>query len=84
MSTDADEPVVVYAGNSIDAGFVRSLLEAHEIETNLRDEIMGTLAPWYVTAAGAGAVKVVVARRNLARAEPIVRDFMEEQSDRYT
>ena len=42
---DENELVIVYAGNSIDAGFVRSLLESEGIEVFLRNEAMGTLAP---------------------------------------
>lgn len=79
--TQSYELVVVYAGNTIDAGFVKSLLEGSGIEAFLRDEFMGILAPWYVTAAGAGAVKVMVARRDLDRAEPLVREFSDDQAD---
>jgi len=37
--------IVVYAGTSVDAGFVKSLLEDAGIAAFLKDEIMGTLAP---------------------------------------
>ena len=75
---DESEFVIVYSGNSIDTGFVRSLLESEGIEVFLKDEAMGTLAPWYVTAAGVGAVKVVVQRKDIDAAQPIVDEFMEE------
>ena len=75
---DESEFVIVYSGNSIDAGFVRSLLESEGIEVFLTDEAMGTLAPWYVTAGGVGAVKVVVQRKDIDAAQPIVDEFMEE------
>ncbi len=75
-----DELVIVYAGNTVDAGFVKSLLEGSGIETFLKDEAMGTLAPWYVTAGGAGAVKVMVARRDLDMAETIAQEFIDDQA----
>ena len=78
--SEEKELVVVYAGTVIDAGFLEGLLEDAGITTFLKDEIMGTIAPWYVTAGGAGAVKVVVAKRDLDRAKPIVQKFLDEKS----
>ena len=71
------EFVEVYAGNIVDADFLKSLLEAEGIAAFLRNEAMGTLAPFYVEAAGAGAVKVVIQRECLELAEPIVRKLVE-------
>mgnify|MGYP001070365921 CR=1 FL=1 len=73
--------VAVFAGNLVDADFVRMMLEAEEIPVYLQDEHMGQLAPWYVTAAGAGAVKVLVAEDDLTRAEEVLRDFLEGDAD---
>jgi hypothetical protein len=78
MSED-NELIVVYAGTSIDAGFVKGLLEDAGIITFLKDEIMGSLAPWYVAPGGAGAVKVVIAKRDLDRAKSIVERFLDER-----
>jgi hypothetical protein len=78
MSED-NELIVVYAGTSIDAGFVKGLLEDAGIITFLKDEIMGSLAPWYVAPGGAGAVKVVIAKRDLDRAKSIVEAFLDER-----
>lgn len=78
--SEQNESIVIYAGTSIDAGFVKSLLEDASIGAFLKDEIMGTLAPWLVAPGGVGAVKVVVARRDLDRAKPIVQKFVDERS----
>ncbi len=75
---DESEFVIVYSGNNIEADFVRSLLESEGIEVFLRNEAMGTLGPFYVEAAGAGAVKVVVQRKDIDAAQPIVDELMEE------
>ena len=75
------ELVIVYAGTEIDAHFVKGLLEDAGITTFLKDEIMGTMAPWYVAPGGSGAVKVVIAKRDLDRAKPVVQEFLVERSN---
>lgn len=75
---DENELVVIYSGNNIEADFVKSLLESEGIEVFLHDETMGTMAPWYVGAAGVSAVKVVVQRKYIDKAERIVQEFLEE------
>ena len=72
------ELAIVFAGNTIDADFVRTLLESEGIEVFLHNEAKGVLVPWYVEAAGVGATKVVVRTEDLERAEPIVREFTED------
>ncbi|MCI0694964.1 DUF2007 domain-containing protein [candidate division KSB1 bacterium] len=73
----AEELVIVHAGNSIEAGFVKSLLEEYGIAARLRDEMMGTIAPWYVAPGGVGAVKVIVVRSDYERAKAIIAEFLE-------
>ena len=51
--------IEVFAGTPINAAIVRSILEDAGIMTFLKDDIMGTVAPWYVSAGGAGAVKIM-------------------------
>lgn len=73
----AEELVIVHAGNAIEAGFVKSLLEEYGIAARLRDEMMGTIAPWYVAPGGVGAVKVVVTRSDYERSKAIIAEFLE-------
>jgi hypothetical protein len=80
MPTES-EFVEVYAGNIVDADFLKGLLEAEGIAVFLHNEAMGTIAPFYVEAGGAGAVKVVIQRENLDIAEPIVREFVEDSQE---
>lgn len=78
--SEEKEFIVVYAGTLTDAGFLKGLLEDAKITTFLKDEIIGTLAPWYVVPGGAGAVKIVIAKEDLDRAKPIVQKFLDEKS----
>jgi hypothetical protein len=74
MSEDV-KLVIVYSGNIVQAEFVKSLLEGAGIRCFLKDEFIGTLAPWYAAPVGVGAVKVVVRDDDLEQAEAIVQDF---------
>lgn len=67
--------VVVHAGDAIETGFVKSLLEEYGIAAFLRDEMMGAIAPWYIAPGGVGAVKVLIARRDYERARAIIDEF---------
>jgi len=62
------------------AAMVKSLLQNAEIETFLRDTRMGVLAPWNVTAGGAGPVKVIVSSLDFERAREVVAQY--EQAER--
>ena len=67
--------VEIYAGNILEAGMVQSLLESAEIKAYLKDEIMGTLNPWWVAPGGAGAVKVVISSLDYERAKLIIEEY---------
>jgi hypothetical protein len=68
-------PVEVYSGSIWEAELVKSILEDSEIETFLRDENTGTLAPWYTAGGGAGSVKVIVSNQDYEAAKSIVEEF---------
>lgn len=69
------EPVEVFAGTSWQAGVLKSLLENAEIETFMKDSIVGTLSPWWTAPGGAGAVKIFVSGRDYEKAKVIVDEF---------
>lgn len=67
--------VEVYSGNTWEVEIVKGLLENEEIKVFLRDEFCGTLAPWYSSGGGAGAIKVVVPVEDYDRAILIVHEY---------
>lgn len=76
MSThDDNNAVEVYAGNLVEAGMVKSLLEDAGVQTFLKNEMMGTFSPWWVTPGGTGSVSVVVAHHDLEKAKAIVEEY---------
>jgi hypothetical protein len=72
---DKDAPVVAFSGTIWEAEMVISLLENVEITAFLKDENMGTLAPWNAAAGGAGSVSVVVSNSDYDKARLIVEEY---------
>lgn len=76
MKTDNEiYPVEVFDGNDWKASMVKSLLNNAEIEAFLKDGKMGVLAPWDVSAGGAGSVKIFVSNVDYEKAKQVVDEF---------
>jgi len=72
-----NDMVEIFAGSSLDAEIVSSLLKNSKIETFLKDENMGTIAPWQVSAGGAGAVKIIISSNDYEQAKLIVEEYQQ-------
>lgn len=70
------EPVEVFAGTSWQAGIVKSMLENEAIQAFFKDEMVGTLNPWWTDAGGAGPVKVMVSNLDVDKAKSIVEAYV--------
>ena len=70
---------IVYSGSIVRADLLKCLLEGHGIETFLEDQYVGMMTP-YISPGGAGAVKVVVAKRDMDQAREIVEDFIKDST----
>ncbi len=68
-------PVEIFAGSPMEAEIVRSMLTDSGIEAFLKDENMGTIAPWHVSAGGAGAVKVIISNADYDKAKSVVEEY---------
>ncbi|HLN54007.1 MAG TPA: DUF2007-related protein [Lentimicrobium sp.] len=78
---DKENPVEVFAGNNWQAAMVKSLLENAQVEAFLKDEIMGTLNPWWSDAGGAGPVRVFVSLKDEAQARLVVADYIKNVNE---
>jgi hypothetical protein len=79
MKKKKDNDIIeVFAGTYIDAEIVKGLLEDSDIEAFLKDGNMGTIAPWHVSAGGAGAVKIIINSDDFEKAQMIIEKY--EQS----
>ena len=73
--------IEVFAGTTWQAGMVKSLLENSEIDAFLKDEILGTLNPWWAAPGGTGAVKVFVSNLDEVKATSIIEDYEKNLND---
>jgi hypothetical protein len=71
-----DDPEIVYAGNPVEAELIRNELDNNDIPAFLKDETIGTIAPWHIAPGGAGAVKVIVAQQDMEKAGRIIQQFI--------
>jgi hypothetical protein len=77
--SENEEFITIYEGNIIEAELIKGLLENSGIKAFLRDEIMGTIAPGYLSPGFKGSVKVVIFKKNLKKAEIIIKDFLDKK-----
>ena len=75
MEEANDKMVIVFAGTTLNAGMIQSLLEEEGIPAFVQNELMGNIAAWQIAPGGAGAVKVLVSSLNETRAIEIINDF---------
>jgi hypothetical protein len=75
MSRDDEELITIYEGNITEAELLNGLLENSGIKVFLRDEIMGTIAPGYLSPGFEGSVRIMIFKKNLKKAEPIIKRF---------
>lgn len=70
------ELVEVFAGTTWQAEMVKSLLADAGIDAFLKDEIIGTLSPWWTASGGVGSVKVVVSYLDIGQAKLVVDGYV--------
>ena len=78
---DLNRPIVVFSGTTWQSEMVMSLLANADIEAFLKDEIIGTLAPWWAAPGGAGSVSVEVSAKDFDKARLVVNDYEKNLKD---
>lgn len=74
-------PVEIFMGMPWEAEMVKNLLENEGIKAYIKDDIIGTIAPFYTTP-GLGSVKLIVSSDDYEKAGAIVAEFQENRSDK--
>lgn len=72
--------VVIFSSNPFEAELAKNELENNGITAFLKDEMIGTVAPWHSAPGGAGAVSITVPNRDSEKARDILRHFIETDS----
>lgn len=72
--------IEIFSGTLYEAEMVKNLLENENIEAFLKDEYIGTIAPWYSAGGGAGSVRVIVLNHFFEKAKLIVEEYEKHRS----
>ncbi len=73
-TTNKFETVEIFSGTVYQAEMIKNLLENEGIYAYIKDEIIGTIAPWHLNP-GPGAVAVVVSSLDFDRAKLLVEEY---------
>ena len=74
----SEEFSIAFEGKSVDAEFVKNILDENEIECFLKDDTMGHLFPLFVTHGGINPVKVFVFQKDIDEAKKIIANYTEQ------
>ncbi|QGY46828.1 DUF2007 domain-containing protein [Maribellus comscasis] len=76
MSKQADSDlIVVFRGNPVDAEMVKEILVDNGIMANLKNQLMGSIAPWQVSPGGFEPVEVEILESDKESALDLINEF---------
>jgi hypothetical protein len=75
MSVNQDDLIVIFSGNPIDSEIIKDILIENGIAVNLKNQLMGTIAPWYVSAGGVAPVKLEIFAKDKEEALCLINEF---------
>lgn len=67
--------VEIFSGNIMQAKMLQDMLTKSNIESYMKDEIMGSLMPWVVSPGGTSPVRLMVSEHDYEEAIQIVHEF---------
>ena len=70
-----EEFQVIFTGNPIDGEMIDQLLNENGIETMVNNQLMGSIAPWQVTAGGFNPVEIVINKNERDKAHQLIEEF---------
>ena len=71
-------PVEIFSGTQGEVDIVITLLQNAEIEVFLKDEYVGTIAP-YVSPGGAAPITIVVSSDDYEKAKQVIDDYLKSK-----
>lgn len=67
--------VVVFRGNPVDSEIIQELLTENGIMATMKNQLMGSIAPWQVSAGGFKPVEVEVLKNDREKALELINEF---------
>jgi hypothetical protein len=67
--------IVVFRGNPLDSEIVKEILADNGIMAHLKNQLMGSIAPWQVSPGGFEPVEVEVLEEDKEKALELVEEF---------
>lgn len=71
--------VTVFEGTLAEVNILKSILDSEGITCFLKDNYMGTFAPFYTSVGGVNPIKIVIPKSELERAKPIIEDYIKKK-----
>ena len=69
------EIIVIFEGNPIDSEIVKDILIENGINASIKNQLIGTIAPWQVSAGGFEPVKVEILSKDKDKAPELIKEF---------
>ncbi|WP_075589670.1 putative signal transducing protein [Labilibacter marinus] len=69
------ELISVFNGSPIDADIIKEILEDHGIMVQVKNELMGSIAPWHVSPGGIDPTEIVVLESDKENALLLIDEF---------
>jgi len=79
MSSDL---IVIFRGNPIEAEMIKEMFLDYGIMAQLKNQLMGSIAPWHVSAGGFEPVEVLVLKKDEEKALKLIDEL--NKSNSYT
>ncbi|WP_339737350.1 DUF2007 domain-containing protein [uncultured Sunxiuqinia sp.] len=73
------ETMVIFTGKPIDAEMINQLLNDHGIVTLISNKLMGSIAPWQVSAGGFEPVEIIIKKTDEQKAHGLIAAFREAE-----
>lgn len=66
---------VIFKGNPVEAEMIKNMLVEHGIRAILKNQLMGSIAPWHVSPGGFDPVEVEILANNKEEALKLIEEF---------
>ncbi|MBT3424567.1 MAG: DUF2007 domain-containing protein [Bacteroidetes bacterium] len=67
--------IVIYKGNPFDSEIIKEILNDNGIIANLKNHLMGTIAPWQVSAGGVDPIEVEILANDKEQAMKLIDEY---------